>query len=216
MDFGTLFFLGFLWFLFNLLRKGGTGTDGSAPPKPKPIPTARKRLPQDLAKDRVATVQTNADATQREGSRLEALLRDLNRTLEDAAQAKTEAERRTEEEFEDGDVFEEERESLEVEPEVVSVETAPSRPRRVIVDQDDQASATVARRIKEAEARSAAQTPADHRKFDERIRREPADRTAVAVAAVSTYTPDQLKNAVVWRELLGPPIALRDEEQRRY
>jgi hypothetical protein len=45
---------------------------------------------------------------------------------------------------------------------------------------------------------------------DAQIRTEPADHTAAR-----TYTPQQLRDAVVWREILGPPVGLRGGEEAR-
>ena len=45
-------------------------------------------------------------------------------------------------------------------------------------------------------------TKADHVKFDSQIRQEPADHTATR-----GYTPEELRRAVVWREILGPPVS---------
>lgn len=194
MDFGTLIFLGFLWFLFNLLRRGGTTTTTSAPPPSYPS-------------------SADADATQREGSRLEILLRDLNRSLEEAQLA------RVPEEVE-GNEAEEAAGTLEEAPATVSLETELRRPERARVDQDDRAAQVAARRIAAAATRDRPRTVEDHRAFDRRIRQEPADHTAVrrptpqqlGDAAVHRYTPQQLRDAMVWREILGPPAALREHE----
>jgi hypothetical protein len=99
----------------------------------------------------------------------------------------------------------EERDSLEVPARVVSLETEVRRPERVIYDQDTGAEALVRRRIAAAEARSGALTRADHKVFDERIRQQPAEHTAVR-----RYTAAQLRDAMVWREILGPPVSERD------
>jgi hypothetical protein len=99
----------------------------------------------------------------------------------------------------------EERDSLEVPARVVSLETEVSRPARVIFDQDTGAEELVRRRIAAGEARSGALTKADHKAFDARIRQQPADHTAVR-----RYTPAQLRDAIVWREILGPPVSERD------
>ncbi len=61
-----------------------------------------------------------------------------------------------------------------------------------------------------AEAQGKPLTKADHRAFDERIRQEPADKTAT-----KGYTARQLRDAVVWREILGPPVSLRGEGEER-
>jgi len=94
LDFEKLLVFGALWFVFNLVRRGGTQASRRPPAQPLPTPSS-------------------PDATQREGSRLEVLLRDLNRGLEEAVRAKTKH-----------DVVEEveNTESLEVEPETVTLE----------------------------------------------------------------------------------------------
>jgi hypothetical protein len=104
----------------------------------------------------------------------------------------------------------EERESLEVSPEVQSLETDPRRAARVEVDRDDEAEQVAARRIAAAEAQGKPLTRAEHVAFDARIRQEPADKTATR-----GYTARQLRDAVVWREILGPPISLRGEGEER-
>lgn len=88
---------------------------------------------------------------------------------------------------------------------MVSLETEVVRPARVKYDQDSGAEELVRRRIAAADARSRALTKADHTSFDARIRQEPADHTAVG-----RYTPAQLRDAIVWREILGPPVSERD------
>ncbi|MBA3344021.1 MAG: hypothetical protein H0T44_01770, partial [Gemmatimonadales bacterium] len=40
--------------------------------------------------------------------------------------------------------------------------------------------------------------------FDSRIRQEPADHTAVR-----RYSAQQMRDAFVWREILGPPVSER-------
>jgi hypothetical protein len=104
----------------------------------------------------------------------------------------------------------EERESLEVSPDVRTLEVDPRRQARAEVDLDDEAERVVARRIAAAEAQRQPLTKAEHQAFDARIRQEPADKTATR-----GYTARQLRDAVVWREILGPPVSLRGEEEER-
>lgn len=142
------------------------------------------------------------DATQQEGSRLERMLRDLQRTLEEAAEpggSYPTLPLPQAEEVED-------RRSLEIEPEIVSLEHEVRREARVRVDRDEEAGEFEARRIQAAAARDHARTKADHAAFDERIRQEVVDHTATRA-----YTAQQLRDAIVWREILGPPVALREE-----
>ena len=78
------------------------------------------------------------------------------------------------------------------------------------MDQDDEAEQIVARRLQAAEAHGAPRTRADHRAFDERIRQEAADKTAVAASRAR-----RLQQGVIWREILGPPVSLREGDQER-
>jgi hypothetical protein len=188
VDTKGLIFLAVVWFLFNLLARKkspppkGQQRGGAAAPRPAPPPV---RL----------------DPTQREGSQLELLLRQLGRTLDQAGGPLGRAPDRSlpsAEEVEEG-------ESLEVVPVARSLEGDASRATPVTVDQDDEAERVVARRIAEAQGRSGALTKADHLAFDQRIKQQPADKTATR-----GYSTRRLREAVVWREILGPPVSLRD------
>jgi hypothetical protein len=190
MDFGGLLLLGLLWVVFNVLTKSRQGQERSPRP-PSGLPPSAP--------------PSEGDPTQREGSRLEALLREFERALDEGAGAGPLGRRSAERLPGAEDV--EERDSLEQAPRVVSLETDVARPERAMVSQDDGAERLVARRIAAEEARSGAHTRADHTAFDHRIRQAPADATAVRVASV-----EELRRAVVWREVLGRPVALRGEE----
>jgi hypothetical protein len=197
VDFGGLLVLGVLWLLFNLF--------GRARDEAGSRPRSRPQLPQPGPHPPTARGPSPVDATQREGSRLEQLLRELERNLEQAAggQERTTVRLPLPPAPEEEDI--EERDSLEVPERVVSLETEVQRPARVDYDQDSGAEELVRRRIAAAEARSGALTKADHKRFDAQIRQEPADHTAVR-----RYTPAQLRDAIVWREILGPPVSERD------
>jgi hypothetical protein len=204
VDFSGLLLLGFLWFLFNLLSR-----NRQQPPVRRPLP----RDPDYRTPLPPAAPPSSGDPTQREGSRLEALLREFERALDQAEQrparpapAAGPLGRPAPERLPSAEEVEE-RESLEEEPEIVSLEEAPLRPVRVAVSQDEAAERVEVRRVAAAEARSGALTRADHLRFDQRIRQEPADATAVR-----GLTPEELRRAVVWREVLGPPKALRPDD----
>jgi len=189
MDFNGLLVLAAVWFLFNLIRNARLkppASPGQGPGqgmRPRSFPSA-------------------PDATQQEGTRLELMLRELQRSLEDAAQTgrSTRIPLPPEEEVED-------RESLEVEPEVESLEGQVHREVRQRVDRDEEVGDIEGRRVKAAAARDSSRTKADHAAFDQRIRQEVADRTATRA-----YTAQQLRDAIVWREILGPPVSLRGEQ----
>jgi hypothetical protein len=195
VDFGGLVVLGVVWLLFTLL--------GRARGESQPRPRTGGQVPQPHPP--TARDPSLRDATQREGSRLEQLLRELERNLEQAAggQGRTTVRLPTPPLPDDEDV--EERGSLEVPERVVSLETEVKRPARATYDQDSGAEDLVRRRIAAAEARSGALSKAGHEMFDRRIRQEPADHTAVR-----RYTTAELRHAVVWREILGRPVSERD------
>jgi hypothetical protein len=96
------------------------------------------------------------------------------------------------------------RGSLEIEPEGKSLENVVARADRREVDLDDEAEAVAARRITAAAARDQAQPSAISQPSSSQIRQEPADHTAT-----HGYTRQQLRDAVVWREILGPPVSER-------
>lgn len=190
MDFGGILLLGLLWFVFNLLtKKRETGA-----PRPRQRPEPGRRVVV-----RVPGSSEMSDPTQREGSRLEMLLREMERALDQASgPVGRPASTRLPDEEEV-----EELDSLEVAPEVESLETDVRRPQRVAVDRDDEAEGVEVRRVAAAAARGGSLTWADHAALDLRIRAEPADHTAVR-----GYSAKQLRDAVLWREILGPPKGL--------
>jgi hypothetical protein len=183
MDFDALLIFGALWFGINLMA--GLKRKNQPPAQPQ----ARARVEPS----------SRPDATQREGSRLEQVLREFEQALEQADPTGRQARFP----LPDAEEFEE-RESLETEPEVVSLEREVLRAPRREFTQDEGAEQLVARRITAASVRDSARTKVDHGKFDSQIRQEPADHTATR-----GHTAEELRRAVVWREVLGPPVSLR-------
>jgi hypothetical protein len=185
MEVNGILLLAAVWFVVSLISRAGRKSQ--TPPR---IPNPRSPRPTPTSAGR--------DPTQQEGTRLELVLREFQRALEDAGAQRRPA--RT-----PRPSYEQVESSLETEPEATSLENLVSRPQRREVDQDDEAEQVVARRIKAAAARDTARSPIDRVALDERIRQQPADHTAVR-----TYTAQQLRDAIVWREILGPPVSLRD------
>ncbi len=196
MDFGGLLVLGIVWLLFNLIGQGKGRTRPASGPVPQPRPPG------------------TPDPSQQEGSRLERVFRELERNLEDASRQSGGGSREPSSQrptaarlppmtaADEDDI--EERGSLEQPERVVSLEVEPPRRQRVVYDQDAEAEAIVQGRIEAARARDRALDKADHQAFDAKIRPVEADHTAVR-----RYTPAQLRDAVVWREILGPPVSER-------
>ena len=193
MDFGGFLVLGIIWLLFNLIGQGKGRT-------------ARRRAPADAAAygrqghrippSRKGPAWSGCSASWSGASRRS---RQAAGGEPPVAASKLPAPRTGEEE----DV--EERDSLEEPERVVSLETEVPRRERPEYDQDTEAEAIVQRRIEAARARDRALGKADHKAFDAKIRQEAADHTAVR-----RYTPAQLRDAIVWREILGPPVSERE------
>jgi hypothetical protein len=105
----------------------------------------------------------------------------------------------------------EERTSLEEagargEPESLELTDAElNRRQRVTVDLDDAGAAVAARRLQEVEARNRPHAAVDHRAFDERIRVGEAPP-----GAAERFDGERLRQAIVWREILGPPKAFEE------
>jgi len=167
VGFGWIVFVGFLLWLFQVLRAGATGGGRrSPPPSHSPRP----------------------DATQREGEQLEALLHHLEGRL---GQAAPQPRSRTQPAAPPRDAGQ---------PEGVSLEQP--------VDREAEAEAIERRREAAVAARNEALTDADHAAFEARIYAERA--AGAAYAPARSLTPRQLREAFVWREILGPPAGLRE------
>jgi hypothetical protein len=203
--------------LGKMKQAGQKGPPESAPPSPEQQQRRleRQRLKQQrLERARQARPASPArpapprPSTQTEGARLE----DLLRVLTEAAGVPVPegpTGRRSSVPLESAEEVEE-RESLEREEQVISLETDDRRPLRKEVDFDDDAEALVQRRIAAAQARDRSLNREDHRKFDSRIRAVP-DHTRVA-----RPKPPTLRQAIVWREILGPPVGLRGSDDPQY
>lgn len=164
----------------------------------------QERKPRELRPSRPAA--PGRQGTQAEGARLE----DLLRVLTEAAGVPTPegpTGRRSPVPLESAEEVEE-RESLEREEQVLNLEVEERRPARIEVDFDDEAEAVVQRRIRAAEARDRALNREDHQKFDREIRVVP-DNTRGA-----RPNRPSIRQAIIWREILGPPLGLRQQDDR--
>jgi hypothetical protein len=102
----------------------------------------------------------------------------------------------------------EDRRSLEGPARVTNLEEGVvMRSARVSVDRDEIGRQVAERRIKEAEARDYELASADHSVFEQFVRKEAVDNTAV-----KGPTAQQLRDAVVWRVIIDLPVSLRDGE----
>jgi hypothetical protein len=195
-DLGSVLFWALVGFyVFKLLTGTRTKVE-RAPPLERPS-TGRQPVRVTVGKPA---------STQREGTLLEQLLRQLEeaQTGPGGTGEGGPMGRRSRTRLEGAEEVEE-TESLEAEERVVNLETAPIPGRhRVEVDQDDAVEALVQRRIDAAEARNQGLTARDHGAFDARIRAQVADRTAVAAVNLAN-----LRHAFIWSEILGLPVSER-------
>ena len=184
-EFNGLIILGVLWFILSRITSRGRSPSRSTETGSSPL-------------NRPTRLPGRPDATQQEGFRLETLLRDLQRSLEQSASstrqnypARPPGTRTVR------------VETQATESEAASLETDVEPKARRPVDLDDEAVEVEERRIRAAEARNLAR-PKDRPGAVEQIKPEPAEHTAAR-----SYTSKQLRDAIVWREILGPPVSER-------
>jgi hypothetical protein len=179
------------WVIFNGFKIWGKITEASEEPYTPPSSTP--------ALDELGQEEQPLDPTQREALLLQMAQGNFVRALQEARR-RSRVQSADPETYDAGD----QPESLEREPEVASLEEVVRRPGRGEYSQDAGAEQLVQRRINAAALRDTARSKADHIQFDERIRKEPADQTSTR-----GYTTKQLRDAIVWREILGPPVSER-------
>ncbi len=101
------------------------------------------------------------------------------------------------------------RDTPEAEPRVVSMEGTPDRPDRILVDYDSRAEGIARQRVTEAQARNRGLTVADHDAFDKRIRGTGLPAPATAGAVRPAFPRAALRQAIIWQEILAPPVSER-------
>lgn len=104
----------------------------------------------------------------------------------------------------------EERASLEMEERIVVREPVSLEEEVQVIDLDLEAERTAARRVAEAESRNRSWELADHTAFDKRVRAMPKPVARAATPKRPAGRVARLREALVWREVLGPPVGLRD------
>lgn len=188
MEIGPIL-LAVLWVVVSLIgRAAEKGKSRDVPERPR-VP---RREPQ---------------APTRRAETFEDLLAEMRGQLDEARRMEEEAERvATIERAREVESWEEVEDiaTLEREAEVVSLEVEPARAERPAYSTDAQAEAVVQRRIAVAEQRNRAWRLDDHRKFDQAIRQPAAVATRPRADAVN------LRQAMIWGEILDRPVGLRD------
>ena len=197
--FGLLLLYGVLVLIGAAQRAGkGKGKGRRPPSRPSPEP--------DLP--RVSEMPEPHDGTRSEGFDLDRWLRQLGDLPGEQGPIGRRADRQL-----PGAEEVESLETLETEPVVVPHEYV-ERPERVVVDYDAVAQRTVARRIAAAEKRDHALTLADHRRFDARIRPAnpvPVPRQTTRHSVRRSLSGASLRQAIILREVLGPPVSERTD-----
>jgi hypothetical protein len=209
MEISPLFVLLVVWWLFGLLTSGKRGKQRRDQRRTRPGASAPAPLPPARAE--------GADPTQQEGSKLERIMREFERALEETSQQRQPAPD-AEPSWDPGEEWEveeaESRSHEQFEPEVRSIEDDFHRPEREVVVLGGDQDALQAGRMAYAENRNRALTAADHQRFDARIRAPQAPVPSVEADAPPDDRLLRLRQAIIWREVLGPPIAMQDRERR--
>ncbi|MCL4865879.1 MAG: hypothetical protein KJZ47_08300 [Gemmatimonadales bacterium] len=208
-DIGPFALLALVWWVFSIL---GEAKKRQQKGKGRP-PVQRPSSPRAEVPTRRPAA---GDPSQREGSRLEQILREMERALDPMSQLpppEPEPEQRGS--WDTGMAEVEEVEALtDYRPEVASREDLSNfeRPEREVIILGGDQEELQRRRMKYADVRSKALTKADHDRFDARIR-QPQVVAAVAESPPPTARMARLRQAIIWREVLGPPVAMRGEER---
>jgi hypothetical protein len=147
---------------------------------------------------RAETARPPLDPTQSEGGQLEQLLRALERQLEPVPQRGPIGRGAPTPLPEAEDL--EERQSLETDPVVESLEGEVRRPERVAPNRVAQAEAKERARIAASEARDREPHRSRHAAFDKQIR-----MPLVAPPAPRRLTTAEIRQAFIWGEILGRP-----------
>jgi hypothetical protein len=160
----------------------------SAPPPMRPKPAATARTPVPVRRPGPPARRPSIAGDPRKGP----LGRSARVRLEDAE----DVEERTSLE----------RGSLEVPESLEVLDETRLRQERRLEDFDDEAEAIIQRRKKEAEARNRAHRAVDHVAFHDRfLAGEIGGPEGAAEQAGPRSRRMQLRDAIVWREILGPP-----------
>ena len=88
-------------------------------------------------------------------------------------------------------------------PRAAEVAVESIRPTREVVDYDTEAAGLVASRTAAAELTAQGRPAGAHKAFDDRI------REVGAPVVPRTHPLDRLRTAMIWREILGPPVSLQ-------
>ncbi len=213
------------WAVLSFLARGVAKQRGGqredAEPVAGPEPEVRRRQRLERLRARRMEGQARAAPKPAQPSPREAAVADLREELERIMGVRPEAEygplgRRSGVRLEGAEEVEE-RDTLEEEPDVVTLEGPTLFGDREIIDQDDAAEAPIQHRLDVAEARLRPRTKADHTAFDQRIRTPSPVPVPPAQPARrrGARSGSSLRAAMIWSEVLSPPVALRPRGDTR-
>lgn len=187
-----------LWAVVSLLGRSAQGK--KAPRKPTPAQDPTEILVGQQRRDRPAS-RTGQPTT------FDELLAEMRGELDRARQAEhgeTVSQETWQRQLPESEAIEDTT-SLEEEVEVVSLEVEPHRPERPVeISQSDAMQVLVQKRIDAAELRNREWRLEDHRRFDQAIR----EAKVVKVRRISP-AHQSLRQAMIWNEVLQPPVSLR-------
>jgi len=212
-EFGPLLILAALGWIMSAV--GDARRKQQRGPRPPRVPPSQ-RYPRP-ATPRPGRATPGADATQQEGSRLEQILREFEQALEGSVpRTPGPVPTRSRGGWEAGEEVEERgSHDDDAQYEVESLERLENfeRPAREDVALGADAEELVRRRIAYAEAQGRALSSADHTRFDARIRTAGQAPAIVEPKLPASERVNRLRQAMIWREVLGPPVALRGRER---
>lgn len=213
-EIGPFALLAIAWWVFSLIGEARKQQQKKGQRRP-PTPRAQLPRPEEPSWPELSPKPAHrGDPSQREGSKLEQILREMEWALDPSAreQRPTPQSRGG---WDTGEEDVEEREALDsYVPEVASTEDFSNfeRPEREVIVLGGDQEELQRRRMKYAEVRTKALTQADHDRFDARIR-QPQPVAAVKADEPPSERMQRLRQAIVWREVLGQPVAMRGEER---
>ena len=198
MDFGPLITLGVIYFVLSMLGKLGKQAEakrsGGQVSRGGGVPSTRQAPPR---------VERTAPTT------LEELLAEMRGELE-ATRERAEAEEWNAEVEEDEEAIAEPTYQRPEQSPTWNTPVTPENPSWnepvIVVSREDNIAADVQRRVADAAERNRAWQLADHKAFDIKIRK-PA---AVQTDATRERARQRLRDAIILREVLGPPKGLQE------
>ena len=222
--FGLFVFLGIIFFVLNVIAKVGQRTKAAASP-PGPggaqgkvaAPVGQEELSLESILRQIEAVKRQQGQTVTRPApqgrpalqfqprpappRQREVVQDARGPLGRISQARLQSAEEVEDRTSLGD-----QGRLEAERRLQNVEVFAARPERAIQNRDAEAESLAQRRIQSAAARNRPHAAVDHASFDRTIR-----KTEEPALGPPRRSVQALRDAFVWREILGAPKSLQEE-----